>query len=111
MKGADKNPRLFSFNSTARADFAACRAEVAAILADHCVRTARRAFPAMHQGKAMRIDFALRDTLGYFFAFIGYSYRMRRAIGALARKHARRYLVTFCVEKTSTIKNLLDRIR
>jgi len=59
----------------------------------------------------MRIDLTSRDTLGYLLAFIGYSYRMRRAIGTLARKHARRYLVSFCVEKTATIKNLLDRIR
>ena len=65
MKGADKSPRLFFFNSTARPDFAACRAEVAAILADHCIGTARRAFAAVHQGKAMRIDLASRDTLGY----------------------------------------------
>jgi len=59
----------------------------------------------------MWIDFALRGTFGYVIAFIGYSYRMRRAIGALARKHARRYLVAFCIEKTASMKNLLDRIR
>lgn len=58
----------------------------------------------------MRIDFAWRDTLGYFFALVSYSYRMRGAIGALARKHARRYLVALCVKETASIKNLLDRI-
>lgn len=59
----------------------------------------------------MRIDLDWRDTLGYFFALVRYSYRMRRAIGTLARKHARRYVVSFCIKKTAAMKNLLDRIR
>src|SRR5258708_21962766 len=101
--------------STACADFAACGAEIAAVLADHRVRTACLTLPAEHRRRRAQCDGFGRRVVSVALAALvvqkrGFVYRTGHMSARQPREQTRRHLIAFGVEKTATMQNLLDRI-